>query len=79
MKKYQIMAALGVLSVLSSCSSSGLAGNSCSANGKPLLTRSSHPMAPTSYKGEGKHVGRKYFHPPGSKTGVQWVDLYEQP
>ena len=34
---------------------------------------------PTSYKGEGKHVGRTYFHPPGSKTGVQWVDLYEQP
>jgi hypothetical protein len=79
MKHYNIIGLLGMLAILSSCTSSGLAGAPQSSNGKPLLTRSSHASMPTSYKGEGKYVGRNYFHPPGSKTGVQWVDLYEQP
>jgi hypothetical protein len=79
MKTHNIIALVGTIAVLSSCTGSGLAGNIPSANGKPLLTRSTHSTVPTSYKGEGKYVGRKYFNPPGSKTGVQWVDLYEQP
>lgn len=79
MKTYNIIALVGTLAVLSSCTNSGLTSHPSSANGKPLLTRSTHAMFPTSYKGEGKHVGSKYFNPPGSKMGVQRVDLYEQP
>jgi len=79
MKHYTIIALLGTLTVLSSCSTSRIAGAQQSTNGKPMLTRSSHAAMPTSYKGEGTYVGRKYFNPPGSKMGAQWVDLYEQP
>jgi hypothetical protein len=79
MKHYNIIALLGALTLLSSCSTSGIASAPQSSNGKPLLTRSSHAAMPTSYKGEGTYVGRKYFNPPGSKMGTQWVDLYEQP
>lgn len=79
MKHYNIIGLLGMLALLSSCTNSGLARAPQSSNGKPLLTRSSHASMPTSYKGEGTHVGRKYYHPPGSKMGTQWVDFYEQP
>jgi hypothetical protein len=73
--KYNIIALLGIMAALSSCSTSGVA-----ANGQQgLLKRSSHASVPTSYQGKGEYVGRQYFNPQGSKTGVQWVDLYKQP
>lgn len=79
MKRCYMIGLLGTLALLTSCSGPGLAGAPRSSNGKPLLTRSTHAMIPTSYRGEGKHVGRQYFHPPGMKGGIQWVDYYEQP
>lgn len=27
---------------------------------------------------KGKHLERRYFHPPGSKTGLAWEDIYEK-
>jgi hypothetical protein len=73
--KYQIIALISITAALSSCADSGLAANSQQG----LLKRSSHASVPSSYKGKGDYAGRQYFNPPGSKTGVQWVDLYKQP
>jgi hypothetical protein len=79
MKTHNIIGLLGLLSILPSCSNTGIATSTNSAEGKKLLTRSTHASVPTTYKGEGKRVGRQYFHPPGSKAGIQWADLYESP
>jgi hypothetical protein len=79
MKYCKLLGILGLAAMLSSCSQTGFAGGPQSSNGKPLLTRSTHASVPSTYKGEGKYVGRKYFNPPGTKAGLQWVALYEQP
>lgn len=79
MKPYIILGTMGLMAILTSCTSTGTASAPVSANGKPLLTRSSHPLMPTTSNGSGTSVGRKYFHPPGFKTGAQWVEYYEQP
>lgn len=48
-------------------------------NGKPVLTRASHPAGGSmrEVKG-GTYLGRRYFTPPGSKSGLQWIDVYGQ-
>jgi len=79
MKRCHMIGLMGTLAFFTSCSGPSVAGGPQSTHGKPLLTRSTHASIPTSYKGEGKHVGRNYFHPPGTKNGIQWVDFYEQP
>jgi hypothetical protein len=79
MKYCNLIGILGLTAMLSSCSQTGMAGGPQSSNGKTLLTSSTHPSVPSTYKGEGKYVGRKYFNPPGTKGGLQWVSLYEKP
>ncbi|MDI1314407.1 hypothetical protein [Prosthecobacter sp.] len=47
-------------------------------NGKPVLTRASHPSGGPMHEVKGTYLGRRYFTPPGSKTGLQWIDVYGQ-
>lgn len=47
-------------------------------NGKPVLTRSSHPAGGSMKEVDGVYLGRRYFHPQGSKSGLAWTDVYGQ-
>ena len=47
-------------------------------NGKPVLTRASHPSGGSLHAVDGVHLGRRYYHPVGSKSGLAWVDVYGQ-
>lgn len=48
-------------------------------NGKPVLTRASHPSGGSMSGVGGVYLGRRYFTPPGAKTGLEWIDVYGQP
>lgn len=45
---------------------------------KPVLTRASHPSGGAMTEVDGIYLGRRYYHPPGAKTGLAWVDVYGQ-
>lgn len=47
-------------------------------NGKPVLTRASHPAGGSMQEVDGVYLGRRYFTPSGSKSGLQWIDFYGQ-
>lgn len=47
-------------------------------NGKPVLTRASHPAGGPMHEVKGTYLGRRYFTPPGTKSGLQWIDVYGQ-
>lgn len=47
-------------------------------NGKPVLTRSSHPQGGSMRAVDGVYLGRRYFHPQGVKSGLAWIDVYGQ-
>ncbi|MBK8094940.1 MAG: hypothetical protein IPK32_23960 [Verrucomicrobiaceae bacterium] len=47
-------------------------------HGKPVLTRASHPSGGSMTEVDGAYLGRRYYHPPGSKTGLAWIDIYGQ-
>jgi len=47
-------------------------------NGKPVLTRASHPSAGSMKEVDGVYLGRRYFHPQGTKSGLAWIDVYGQ-
>jgi hypothetical protein len=47
-------------------------------NGKPVLTRASHPAGGSMKEVDGVYLGRRYFTPPGSKSGLHWIDFYGQ-
>lgn len=47
-------------------------------NGKPVLTRSSHPAGGSMAKVDGVYLGRRYFYPQGTKSGLAWTDVYGQ-
>lgn len=47
-------------------------------NGRPVLTRASHPTGGSMREVKGTYLGRRYFTPPGSKSGLQWIDVYGQ-
>jgi hypothetical protein len=47
-------------------------------NGKPVLTRASHPSGGRMTEVDGVYLGRRYYHPPGAKTGLAWIDVYGQ-
>lgn len=66
---------------LSSCATHPVPTGNEWYHGKPVFTRSSHPAG----GGGGRlpenavYLGRRYFTPPGTKTGLQWVDVYGSP
>ena len=45
-------------------------------NGKPVLTRASHPAGGLMREVDGVYLGRRYFTPQGDKSGLQWIDVY---
>ena len=49
-----------------------------SYNGKPVLTRASHPTGGSMHSVDGVYLGRRYYHPPGGKSGLAWIDVYGQ-
>jgi len=61
---------------LSSCST--VPNENGTYNGKPVLTRASHPTGGSMHEVKGTYLGRRYFTPPGSKSGLQWIDVYGQ-
>lgn len=47
--------------------------------GKPVLTRASHPSGGSMAEVDGVYLGRRYYQPPGAKTnGLAWIDVYGQ-
>lgn len=72
--------ALG-LSLLLAVSCSSVPDENSTCNGRPVITRASHPAAATTPHGRavtGTYLGRRYFTPPGSKSGLQWIEVYGQ-
>jgi hypothetical protein len=47
-------------------------------NGRPVRTRASHPGGGSMHAVKGTYLGRRYFTPPGSKGGLQWIEVYGQ-
>jgi hypothetical protein len=47
-------------------------------NGKPVLTRASHPQGGSMAPVDGVYLGRRYFQPQGVKSGLAWIDVYGQ-
>ena len=73
------LATLAMLSTaLVSCSGTSIPRSGETYNGKPVLTRASHPSGGSMKKVDGVYLGRRYYNPPGSKMGLAWVDTYGQ-
>lgn len=61
-----------------SCASQPVPSLTQTYNGKPVRTRASHPTGGSMAKVDGVYLGRRYFQPPGGKTGLAYVDVYGQ-
>ncbi|WP_395749464.1 hypothetical protein [Prosthecobacter sp.] len=66
------------LAMLLAPSCAPVPGENGTFNGRPVLTRASHPSGGPMHEVKGRYLGRRYFTPPGSKSGLQWVDVYGQ-
>ena len=73
-----ILLVILTLTTLVSCNSTCAPGQVQTYNGKPVLTRASHPAGGSMAPVEGTHLERRYFHPPGVKGGLAHVDIYGQ-
>lgn len=78
--KRTLVAILAVLpALLASCANRPTVPSlNTTYNGKPVRTRASHPSGGTMTEVDGVYLGRRYFHPPGGKTGLAWIDVYGQ-
>lgn len=45
-------------------------------HGRSVHARASHPAGAAFKPAKGTYLGRRYFTPPGSKCGLQWIDVY---
>lgn len=61
-----------------SCATRPVPSLSQTYNGKPVLTRASHPQGGPMREIDGVYLGRRYFHPQGVKSGLAWIDVYGQ-
>jgi hypothetical protein len=61
-----------------SCSGRPVPSLAQTYNGKPVLTRASHPQGGSMHAVDGVYLGRRYFHPQGVKSGLAWIDVYGQ-
>lgn len=71
-----ILAATTLASV--SCTTRPVPSLTQTYNGKPVLTRASHPQGGPMREVDGVYLGRRYFHPQGVKSGLAWIDVYGQ-
>jgi len=77
--KYIALAILTVTTLASvSCSTRPVPSLTQTYNGKPVLTRASHPQGGSMHPVDGVYLGRRYFHPQGVKSGLASVDVYGQ-
>jgi hypothetical protein len=77
--KPALLALLAVTSLASvSCSGISVPSTNQTYNGKSVLTRASHPSGGSMTEVKGVYLGRRYYHPPGGKTGLAWIDVYGQ-
>ena len=79
--KYTALALLTAVSLSSvSCAGRATAPSLTGThNGAPVMTQSSHAAGGSTSPVKGTYLGRRYFQPPGSKTGLAWIDVYGQP
>ena len=76
------LGALAILTVTTlasvSCAGRPVPSLTQTYNGKPVLTRASHPQGGSMAEVDGVYLGRRYFHPQGVKSGLAWIDVYGQ-
>ena len=75
--KATLLAILAVTTLVS-CNGPSVPSLTQTYNGKPVLTRASHPSGGPMTEVDGVYLGRRYYHPPGAKTGLAWIDVYGQ-
>ncbi|MBE2284828.1 MAG: hypothetical protein IAE77_15315 [Prosthecobacter sp.] len=75
--KHTVLAILAVTTLVS-CNAPSVPSLTQTYNGKPVLTRASHPQGGSMHPVDGVYLGRRYFHPQGVKTGLAWIDVYGQ-
>ncbi|MFC5457275.1 hypothetical protein [Prosthecobacter fluviatilis] len=63
---------------LVSCNAPSVPSLTQTYNGKPVLTRASHPQGGSMRPVDGVYLGRRYFQPQGVKSGLAWIDVYGQ-
>lgn len=75
--KPTLLAILAVTTLVS-CNAPSVPSLTQTYNGKPVLTRASHPSGGRMTEVDGVYLGRRYYQPPGAKTGLAWIDVYGQ-
>jgi len=75
--KATLLAILAVTTLVS-CNAPSVPSLTQTYNGKPVLTRASHPSGGPMTEVDGVYLGRRYFHPQGVKSGLAWIDVYGQ-
>ncbi len=78
MKRSHLASITLTVSALFSISCSHVPDENGTYNGRPVAARSSHPAGAAMAEAKGTYLGRRYFTPPGSKSGLQWIDVYGQ-
>ncbi|MGV3658601.1 MAG: hypothetical protein ACO1TE_00400 [Prosthecobacter sp.] len=77
--KYTLLSLLALAPLLCvSCASQPVPSPHQTYNGKPVRTRASHPSGGSMAAVDGVYLGRRYYHPPTSKAGIAWIDVYGQ-
>ena len=78
MKRPNLASITLAISALLAVSCSHVPDENGSYNGRPVAARASHPAGAALAPAKGTYLGRRYFTPPGSKSGLQWIDVYGQ-
>lgn len=77
--KHPILTLCALVPILCvSCTSRPVPSLTQTYNGKPVLTRASHASGGSMAAVDGTYLGRRYYHPPSSKAGLAWIDVYGQ-
>lgn len=77
--KQSVLTLLALVPLLCvSCASQPVPSLSQKHNGQPVRTRASHPSGGSMAAVDGTYLGRRYYHPPTSKAGIAWIDVYGQ-
>lgn len=74
--KYLALLMLSGLALVSCASRPAVPSLTEARDGKPVLTRASHPSGGSMNEVDGAYLGRRYYHPAGSKTGLASMDVY---
>lgn len=78
MKRPNLVSITLTVSALLAVSCSHVPDENGTHRGLPVRTHASHPAGAPMKPAKGAYLGRRYFTPPGSKSGLQWIDVYAQ-